>query len=363
MPPTEAKAFFRSPKILALVNGSPIPGVIRAEVSSNSHYAADCFNISVAVDPLSSTVEPAWMVSGSLTVELRFSLDGVSFTSLIQGQVDSIAVDPIRHTIRLDGRDFSASLIEARTQETFSNQTASEIATILASRHGLSGAITPTTTPVGRYYHDQHDRITLNQFTRATTEWDLLVFLARHEGFNVFVNGTTLYFQPVVQDLSNATSIQTTDFIDLRLRRSLTLARDLMVTVKSWNSRLQSTFAQSVVSSLADGGDYGALQSYILMRPNLTPDQALSLAQQRVTELIAHERVIEATMSADLVLTPRNMLNLFGTNSDFDQLYYIDTIERSISIEEGFIQRLRAYNSSPRVETTQATSSVANAAG
>ncbi len=360
---TERRALSRTPKILALVNGDPIGGVIRAEVSSNSHYAADCFSVLVTVDPGSSSVEPAWLVGGSLVVELRFSLDGISFTSLIQGRVDSVAVDAIRRTVRLDGRDLSASLIEARTQETFSNRTASEIAAILASRHGLSAEVTPTATPVGRYYHDQHDRITLNQFSRATTEWDLLVFLARHEGFNVFVSGTSLYFQPAIQDLASATLVQTADFINLRLRRSLTLARDIMVTVKSWNSRLKSTFAQSVVSSLVDAGDYGALQNYVLVRPNLTPDQALKLARQRIAELIAHERIIEATMPADLVLTPRSMLNLYGTNSDFDQLYFLDTIERNISIEGGFIQRLRAYNSSPRVETTQATNSVGGVAG
>jgi hypothetical protein len=337
--------------------------VIRAEVSSNGHYAADCFSVSATVDPGSSSIEPVWMVSGSLAVELRFSLDGVSFTSLIQGEADSVALDPVRRVVRLDGRDFTASFIEARTQETFSNRTASEIATILASRHGLSAVVTPTTTPVGRYYHDQHDRITLNQFSRSTTEWDLLVFLARHEGFNVFVSGTSLYFQPAIQDLASAIPVQTTDFIDVRMKRSLTLARQIMVTVESWNSRLQSTFAQSVISSLAYGGDYGALQNYILMRPNLTPDQALKLAQQRVAELTAHERVIEATMPADLVLTPRNVLNLFGTNSDFDQLYLIDSIERNISAEGGFIQRVRAYNSSPRTETTQTTGSVGAVAG
>ncbi len=360
---TERRASSRTPKILALVNGNRIAGVIRAEVSSNSHYAADCFSVWATVDPGSSSVEPAWLVSSSLVVELRFSLDGISFTSLIQGQVDNVAVDAVRRTVRLDGRDLSASLIEARTQETFSNRTASEIAAILASRHGLSAEVTPTTTPVGRYYHDQHDRITLNQFSRATTEWDLLVFLARHEGFSVFVSGTTLYFQPALQDFASATLVQTTDFIDLRLKRSLTLARDIMVTVKSWNSRLQSTFMQSVVSSLVDGEYYGSLQNYVLVRPNLTPDQALKLAQQRITELTVHERVIEATMPADLVLTPRSVLNLYGTNSDFDQLYFIDTIERNMSIGGGFIQRLRAYNSSPRIDTTQATSSVGDVAG
>ncbi len=67
---------------------------------------------------------------------------------------------------------------------------------LLAGRHGLGAEVQPTKTPVGRYWQLEHDRITLDQFSRATTEWDLLVGLAEREGFDVWVGRGTLYFQP-----------------------------------------------------------------------------------------------------------------------------------------------------------------------
>ncbi len=105
-------------------------------------------------------------------------------------------IDVLNRTVEIDGRDLTARLLDARTQETFSNQTASEIAETLAARHGLTADVTATTTLAGRYYATEHDRITLGQFSRATTEWDLLTFLAAREGFEAYVAGQTLTFAP-----------------------------------------------------------------------------------------------------------------------------------------------------------------------
>jgi hypothetical protein len=98
--------------------------------------------------------------------------------------------------LQIEGRDLSSRLIENKTQEAFVNQTSSQVATTLAQRRGLTPQVTATTTLVGRYYQQDHVRDSLNQFSRTTTEWDLLIYLAQREGFDVFVKGTTLYFQP-----------------------------------------------------------------------------------------------------------------------------------------------------------------------
>jgi hypothetical protein len=87
------------------------------------------------------------------------------------------------------------------------------------------------------------------------------------------------------------------------------------------------------------------------MRPNLTPDKALAVAQQRLSELSRHERVIEFSMPGELALTPRSTIQLDGTGTDFDQAYYIDSIERTFRPQTGFIERVRASNSSPRTNS------------
>jgi phage protein D len=334
---------------------------MEAEVISNNYYAADRFSASVALDNDPQVGMPFWASEADVMLDIQFSLDGgTTFVSLIRGTVDCVVIDPLGGSVHLEGRDLTVPLLETRTHETFANRTSSEIATLLAGRHNLTPCVCPTITPVGRYYQDEHDRITLNQFSRTTTEWDLLVFLARQEGFDVFVEGATLNFQPSAQSIDAAVLLHPNDLLELRLERSLTLAHDIEVVVKSWNSRQNSAFAQSALgacSSDTRGSDPSAAspQRYVLVEPNLTPDQALRLAQRRLAELTRHERVMEFSMPGELVLTPRSTVMLDGSSSEFDQVYYVDVIERRLRYDGGFIQRVRATNTSPRTGSTAST--------
>ncbi len=360
---SDVGSVWTAPRLRLLANGQEIAGPVEAEVLSNNHYAADRFSavIAAGADPFIGV--GFWAAEPDIILEVQFSIDaGESFVSLIQGAIDNVAIDPANGLVHLDGRDLTAALIEARTQETFANRTASEIATLLAARHNLSASVTATSTPVGRYYQNEHDSITLDQFSRATTEWDLLVFLARQEGFDVFVEGTALHFQPAGPPAAAAVAVRPTDVISLRLERSLTLARDIEVVVKSWNSREGSAFVQRARATRRVGGkgtgEAAPVQRYVFVRPNLTPDAALKLAQQKLAELTRHERVIDVVMAGDLVLTPRSTVMLVGTGCDFDQLYYVDTIERRLRYDGGFTQRVRAKNTSPRTQTTPPTADI-----
>jgi hypothetical protein len=138
------------------------------------------------------------------------------------------------------------------------------------------------------------------------------------------------------------------DVTDLRLERSLTLASDIEVVVKSWNSRQNNSFIQRARANRHEVGRRRQAQRYVYVRPNLTPDEALKFAQRQLAELTRHERNIRITMPGDLVLSPRNLIALSGTGTDFDQAYYIDVIERRLRQDGGFMQHVRAKNSSPR---------------
>ena len=354
MLPSSLLPTWRQPTVRLMANSTPIAGVLAAEVVANNYYAADQFRMSLALgaDPVATTAY--WAEAANILFDLQYSLDGMGFVSLIQGHADEITLDLLGGSIEVRGRDLTAGLIEARTQETFSNRTASEIAALLALRHGLTPVVTVTTAPVGRYYQNEHDRITLDQFSHATTEWDLLVFLARQEGFDVFVQGTTLYFQPRPATSPPSVVVRPDMLTDLKMRRSLTLARDLEVTVKSWNSRQKNAFVQTVRAqgSVGSRGVGSAPQQYVYVRPNLTPNQALQFAETQLAELSLHERVIDLRMPGELTLTPRSTLLIDGTGTDFDQVYFIDSIEREIRPDRGYTQRIRAKNTSPRTQTT-----------
>lgn len=349
MPPNNA---WRSPAVQLTVNGTPITGVLDVEVVSTNYFSADRFRARIAIGSDSSGTAAFWSATGTALVGVEFSLGDGSFQSIIQGLVDCVTLDTARGLIRIEGRDLTAPLIETRATDSFANRTSSEIATIIAQRHDLTAAVTPTTTPVGRYYQDEHDRVTPGLFSRAISEWDQLVFLARQEGFNVFVQGTALVFQPA-QPQASPFTLQPQDTQSLTLERSLSFAKDLRVTVKSWNSRLKTAVSQTAsASDVTQAGGSPSfdpqIQSYTIVQPNLTPDEALQLAQQRVAELIRHERVVEAVFPGELTLTPRSQILLAGTGTEFDQIYFVDLVERSLDPRGGFRQRVRATNSSPR---------------
>lgn len=344
----------RRPRLLATVNGAVVANAITARIISNNFYAADRFSLVAA---LGTSTPYDWLSSDRMAVQIGVALDGAGET-LIEGEADQVELDPIRRTATLTGRDLTARLIEARTQESFSNRTASEIATLLAGRRGLSGDIARTTTPVGRYWQLQRDRITLDQFSRATTEWDLLVALAGLEGFDVWVSGTTLHFRPRAATPAPSATLRATpglaNVTALRLERALTLARDIEVVVKSWNSRQQQSFLRR--ARRRRGGSGAEPQRYVYVVPNLTPDEALKLAQRKLEELTRHERRITAEMPGELSLTPRQRIRLDGTGTDFDQDYWIDEITRTLHPTHGFTQTLLARNASTG---SQATSPVA----
>ena len=327
----------RNPTLQVLANGLPLQNVLEVDIFDNAHFAAARFRLRLALSPaaVTSALQPGTLL------DIRISLGGVP-VSLIQGEPDSIGIDALNQTADVEGRDLTARLLDARTQETFSNQTASEIANTLAGRHSLTPVVAATSTLAGRYYGNEHDRISLGQFSRAMTEWDLLTFLAAQEGFNVYVSGTSLYFGPP------STGAPTYNLLpdacmSLQLEHTLTLARDIEVTVKSWNTRQQLAFSQAA-SRGTSGQVGGAPQKIVVVRPNLSPNDALQLAQRILADLSAHERVVTVEIPGELSLSPRTQVALTGTGTDFDQTYYVAELDRHFSSDRGFTERLRLKN-------------------
>ena len=322
----------RAPQVRVLVGGVAIPGVIDVAVSSNNHLAANRYRVRAS---LTATGYAIW-TGDSLDVEVQVGVDG-AWSSLIYGEADRLDFDVGRGEVNVDGRDLTSRFIEARTQETFENRTASDIATLLAARRGLMAAVTPTTAIVGRDYQSDTARVTLDQHARTTTEWDLLIRLAEGEGFDVWVVGQTLYFAPPDQTAS-IVQLTPTDCLSVRLERLLTLSGGLEVSVKSWDSRGQMAVVQTATSV----SGLGEPRRYVVVRPNLSADAAQAVAQRLLIQMSQHERGLVIEMPGDLTTQPRDILTLSGTNTDFDGFWTVTGVERRVSFGGGFVQTLEA---------------------
>jgi len=315
-----------------LAGGAPVPGILDVQIDSNSYQSANRYRVRAS---LTASGYDVW-AGDQIQLEIRLGLDG-AWSSMILGPVDRIAVDPARNEVVVDGRDLTASFIEARTQESFVNQTSSEIATTLAMRQGLVPAVTPTKNLVGRNFQNDHVRSTLDQHARSTTQWDLLVRLAELENFDVWVEGQTLNFAPL-SAVSDPVLLIPSDCISMRLERSVALTAGLGVAVKSWDCRGTQSISQTATTS----GYTGDAASYVVVRPNMTADAAQNLANRIVSLMAQQGRVVYIDMPGDLTTYPRGSLAIADTGTDFDGLYMITSVERSISFEHGFSQTVEA---------------------
>jgi phage protein D len=342
----------RRPTCVATINGTPVP-VLSFEVESNNHFAADTWECSLALAGMPPGLGLAfWANQVPITVQLFAGLNGPPTTSLILGDADRMSLDAVLGEIQLSGRDKTAVFLEARTIDKFQDHASSDIITEMAASHGLKSQVTKTKVKLGERFDRENAQLTDGQ-----TEWSFMTRLAELEGFDLFVSGDTVYFQPpaapgsqpyVVTYIPSGTGrMASGNVVTLQCNRHLPLASDLAVTVQSWNSHREKVVTGEALGTKT-GSNGGAPNTYIFRKPGLDPEQAQRLAQQKLSEISSQERVIRWTEPANLTLTPRNPVQLQGTGTAWDQSYVINQIRRRMSFSEGFGMEVQATAGSPQ---------------
>jgi hypothetical protein len=199
---------------------------------------------------------------------------------------DSITLDPINNVVRVQGRDYSSVLINSTYQHAFCNQTSSEIANFIAERHGFDSVITETSPMAGSYQCDGYNQVLLNAHSRITTEWGLLAYLAKVEGFQLFIDGRTLMFCPLSSIQQNHITVDKSNATAIRFYKTCPLSTLTTLMVKSWNSWLSEPILQTreqsstqvVPGTLSVNDTSGA--EIAIVRPNLSPRDAEQIAQR-----------------------------------------------------------------------------------
>ena len=365
--------FVRRPRWRLIVAGHVVAAAEDLTVHSNNHYRADEITARIALrgDPTLSAIwddqEPPILVEAQVGfLPQNAGEDAVPWQTLFVGEIDRIHQSPVQGIVSINGRDLSRRLIDAKTKETFANRTASEIASILAARHGLAADVDPTARLAGAFYQAEHDKVTADSFSKATNEWDLLTFLAKQEGYDLWVRGQTLHFKrSVVADEAHPLDLvyapsgnevvsaepgvawPSIPVTDIQKERSLTIAKDVKVVMKTWDAK-----AKRSTEVVYPPGAKKTAQEYVIPpRPGLSPAAALAYVQAQYQDIVLHQRLVDLTMPGELQIDARSIIRLSGTDSSFDHLYYVDTIEREFSVDAGFHQSVRLKNHTTQSET------------
>lgn len=354
----------RTPRGLVKINGTIIPGWVSLGVVNNAFFQADTFDATFAVSKLPDEFGPAWWSDTDkmeLELFIGFPPDPANFSpsdldSMIFGLVDQVDWDVDRGVITASGRDLTSRFQETKSDAKYPNLTASQIVAKLAAEHGLTPVVTATDTKAGRFY--SIDNVLL-QDNRA--QWDLLCYLARQESFTVYVKGKELHFEPMPPLNGDPYVIQCKlpdqdggpikgNFQALKVSRSLTIAKDIVVKVRSWNAQKKNAFVRQAKASRK--GSSGDMQTYVYDIPGLTADQAQQRAKQLAEELSKHERKASIDGPADNILQRTDVLKVEGTNTSWDQVYFIDSIGRTLDAGGGYSWSIGVKNHSPETEVT-----------
>lgn len=333
------------PRVTAQVNGAIVNSIMQVDISLFGSYKSSRFEMTVSTNGDTSDNQWLSLLGGRVVVEICIQTQQPEGdVSMFEGLADSVAIDPINHTARIMGRDYSSILISSAYQNAFCNQTASEIANYVATRHGLDSNITATTNMIGSYQCDGYNQVLLNAHARATNEWDLLTQLARNESFELFIDGSTLVFAPMTSLPNNNTSITISNVISMKLVRNCPLSDLTTLTVKSWNSWQGQAFSytddqssgQPAISVSGLPADPGT--EIAIVRPNLTSQDTERIANQHLEALSRQEKMVHIVMPGETMLKPRDILCVSGTGSDFDANYFVNSVRRSLSSTAGFIE-------------------------
>lgn len=356
----------RHPRGIVKINDIPVP-FIECEVEQTNYYLASSFRIDLPVSALPPSLPLSYFFSTPaimIKIYAGFPLNPDSFSDteldlLMLGRVDDFDIFMERNTITISGRDLTSKFIAAKTTEKFQNHTSSEIAEILATRQGLKSNITPTSTTVGKYY--QIDHVRLND---QSSEWDLLTFLAKEEGYNVYVKGDTLYFNPFPTEqskpyliyFSNNDGKFKSNAITLNIHRNYTISKDIIVKVISWNMKSKKKVEVTVKAThnkntvLAGAAQpIGDAQVFSYRFANLTKQQALSKAQQLLHDASLHEMNLRSSLPGDDILSNQVLIKVSETNTNADQVYYPSHIIRTINMD-AYSMSVEAKNHQPNSE-------------
>jgi phage protein D len=328
------------------LNGSTIQGLLNASIVTSNCFSSDSYALTFAMGPPPLGDIIFWSSLGSTYVEVDvIKMYEPTSQSLISGMIDSVAVDPIQGTVAIEGRDLSSSMIDAYRQQDFVNQTASEVVSTIAQYHGLTPVVTTTSPSVGRYYGDGYTRLSLGQFSRVRSDWDLVVELARENSFDVFVQGRTLFFQPSPSSATAAIHLAIRDVKTMQFRQALTIASNTPARVQSWNSQNLASYDTNNLSNDAappQTSQAASDQPFLFSASNFTSQQVADSAGRYSAELSRLSTVLHAEMLWDLTLSPGTMISIDETDSIFDTTYQIDSIERHYSTTFGSTQVIRA---------------------
>jgi phage protein D len=351
----------RQPRAIVTINGIAVLW-IDITITTTTFYVADSYRVVIPLKQQPYGFNIGYLATQSMltiNIYIGFPQDPNAFNTsdldlLMVGDCDEMNIDPLNATITFSGRDLTSRMIDTKIVDKYPNMTASQIVSQIATSHKLNvDNVQATSSQVGIFYTRQNTLM-----TKETTQWDLITFLAQQSGFVAFVMGNNMFFEPTpnlnttipfliqyqIPTLLSGSPI--TNVMRLNMMRSFTVTKDVTVKVRvpySPQSGRSFTVSAGKTNPTINSSSAGN-QIYTFSYSGLSRQQALNQAQMLLKQISANELKISATMPGNNLLLKSSIIQLTGTGSRFDQIYYTDTVTRTLNVEDGYLMEIEAKN-------------------
>lgn len=344
------------------VNGVP---AMEAEVLVHRYQSASAFTATLSMTKIEETGGSISQWTQPQQVTITGSNDRGGGRQLISGKTDAVECDWDKRTIRIEGRDATANLIDATvdpTQDQFKNKKSEEIVREIAGRHGLSvetdggGGGGGGQDRAGR----KHVRDEFDYLTDRESAWNVIRALAERDGKVVWVEDKTLHYksaQSANQGGGGGISIRyrppkpghaSGNFVGLRTSKNFA-AEGATMDVGSWHTRDKEAYktdsAGGAGSGSGTGGGSGGSGSGStgsgggsdegggedgakakLEIPGATQQQVQQIKKGIESMMQSHAKRAVYEGPGDVNADPRMSLTISGTGTDFDDRYHIFSI-------------------------------------
>ncbi|MDE2024867.1 MAG: hypothetical protein KGJ07_00060 [Patescibacteria group bacterium] len=363
----------RQPRALVVINGFNVLWH-DITITTTTFYVADSFHLEIPLygQPNGFNFQYlSTLAQLNISIYVGFPQDPNSFNTedlelLMVSDCDEMTIDPLKAIVTFTGRDLTSRFIDTKTYSYYPNLTASAIAIMLAEQQGLgTSLITATQGNVGTFFTGADTNQT-TLLSKETTQWDLLTFLAQQYNYAVYVQpyqntsgaSANLVFAPRptpensepyilrYQPPPSAGASPISNTMDLNFTRAFTLSKDVTVKIRVPYSPLTGRAFTSVAGKKNPtiNSSNAGNQIYTFTYPGLTKAQALAKAQSLLSNITINEIKLSAYLPGDNVLKKSSIIKVIGTNTRFDQIYYTDTVVRTINFTDGYTMEVRAKN-------------------
>jgi len=326
----------RQPRASLIVQGSTIP-IIDLRVSQSKDHKCDTASATTALEALPAGMDANWWsTANDIAVQVMIQGDGAAGgTKVFDGKVDHITIDFAERTLKVQGRDKAAKLLDKKVTKKHINRKPHEVAQDLASDGGISLDADQVSDKAGKLV-----QIDFASIVHRMSIWDAIQVVADKHDMIAYATGGKAYFKKpdeqlptfaVVYTPPTGEAYATGNFVKLSVERNCVLGRPVKCHVHSWNHKDKKLF-----EATEEEPGVGDPLEYHLHPSNLSQDQAQKRAKAHKDKVTKHEFDVTVDMPGDETMNARHMLQLSGTGTAFDQQYEVQSVEHRISVSEGY---------------------------